>query len=230
MTILEKRRSLFSEEVRQTIQSLKPGDTFAWDRPITIVEFCELLGAETSAELIHGVIYMTPPPSDPHEDLQGWLFFLIKGFVDGYKLGKVRGSRSGVRISATSLREPDILFFSNSSLDRMNVSGIHGAPDFIVEIVDSNDARRDAVTKQDQYGESGVQELWVIDLPRKELRHFVLQEGLYHQLSVDPDGEVEPQAVPGCRLKVAWLFQGPDFPESLSVLDQLLGRAPRDQA
>ena len=167
---------------------------------------------------------MTPPPSDPHEDLYRWLLVVLNIYVEERKLGKVRGSRSGVQVSATSLREPDLLFFSTGSLDRMNASGIHGAPDFVVEIVDSNDARRDAVTKQAQYGEVGVPELWVIDLPQKDLRHFILHGGTYQQLAVDPTGEVEPQAVPGFRLKVGWLFQGPDFPRSLSIVEQLLGR------
>jgi Uma2 family endonuclease len=78
------------------------------------------------------------------------------------------------------------------------------------------------VRKQAQYQDAGVAEIWIIDLPRKELRHFVRREEGYARLSVDPEGEVRAETVDGFRLRVASLFEGPDFPSSLEVVIGLL--------
>jgi hypothetical protein len=43
-------------------------------------------------------------------------------------------------------------------------------------------------------------------------------------ITADGGGEVHARVIPGLRLTVAWFFQGPDFPSSLEVVTQLLGR------
>jgi Uma2 family endonuclease len=156
-------------------------------------------------------------------DLHGWLAVVIGSLVAERGLGQLRGPRAGVRLNPLSLTEPDLLFFGNAHLDRLSPSGVHGAPDFVVEIVDTELTRRDAVRKQAQYQDAGITELWVIDLPRKELRHFVLVDGLYERQVQEPSGEVTAHTVPGLRLRVEWLFQGPRFPSSLKVVIGLLG-------
>ena len=65
-------------------------------------------------------------------------------------------------------------------------------------------------------------ELWVVDIPRRELRHFILEDGQYRRLEVGVDGVAEVTTVEGFRLRVGWLFQGPDFPSSLEVVTRLL--------
>jgi len=154
--------------------------------------------------------------------LHGWLICVVGTYVEERGLGRVLGSRSGVRLGPTSLSEPDVIYFATEHLDRIEPSGVHGIPEFIIEIVDSPVARRDAVRKQAQYQDAGVEELWVIDIPLKELRQFVLVDGRYERREVGPGGEVIARTVPGLRLEVAWLFRGPDFPSSLSVVTALL--------
>lgn len=222
MAVSEKPRSLLLKELKAAARSLKPGESFSLGRPITIEEFCTLGEEPRDIELVNGVIYRVPLPSDAHEALLGWLRKVLGQYVEVCRCGQVRGSRSGVCVGSISLPEPDLLFFSNEHMDRMHPSGRHGPPDFALEVVDSGRARRDTVRKQAQYQEVGIAELWVVDLPRKELRAFVLEEGAYRQLAVDPAGEIEARTVDGFRLRVAWLFQGPGFRSSLEVVTTLL--------
>ncbi|MGV3723169.1 MAG: Uma2 family endonuclease [Actinomycetota bacterium] len=211
------------EEFVETARALQPGESCSLDYPLTVEEFCSLFDeSDSDLQLVNGVVYMTPPPSDAHESLHGWLFKVIGLYVEEVGLGEVRGSRSGVRVSPTSLPEPDLLFFASEHRDRLSPTGVHGVPDLVVEIVDSTSARRDAVRKQAQYQDAGVAELWVIDLPRKELRQFALMDGRYERQEQDASGQVIARTVPGLRLRVEWLFQGPDFPSSLSVVTGLL--------
>lgn len=223
MTVIEQPRPKVKEKVlRDQIAALQPGECFSIDRPITVEEFCDYVSDEWGAELVNGVVFVLCPTTDPHAALSVWLTALLGTFVENRGLGEVRGGRSGVRISGTSLREPDFLFFSKARLGKMTQRGVHGAPDLAIEIVDSAAARRDAVQKQAQYEQIGVAELWVIDLPRAEIRQFVLEDGRYLRLPPEATGEVTARTVGGFHLKAEWCFQGPSFPNSLDVVQNLL--------
>src|SRR5690349_12138943 len=99
-----------AKDLRAQIEALRPGDVFSIDRPITVEEFCEYVPEEGGAELVNGVIYVMSPPTDPHEALAVWLLKVLGQYVEVRGFGEVRGSRSGVLINRTSLREPDLLF------------------------------------------------------------------------------------------------------------------------
>lgn len=221
MSVIE-RPPIETKSLREEIEALQPGDVFSIDRPITVDEFCEYVRDEGAAELVNGVVYIMSPPTDKHEALCVWLTRVIGLYAELRGLGEVRASKSGVLISRTSLREPDLLFFRTERLDQMTARGVHGAPDLVVEIVDSAKARREAVEKQVQYEAIGVAELWVIDLPREEVRLFTLQEGAYERIAPQPDGEIASQTVEGFHLQAAWLFAAPTFPNSLEVVQTLL--------
>ncbi len=211
-----------SDALRKRIEALQPGDVFSIDRPITVEEFCEYVSDELRAELVDGVIYIMTPPTDPHEWISGWLFKVLGQYIEVRGLGEFRGGRSGVLISSTTLRQPDMLFFRKERLDQMTERGVHGAPDLAIEIVESPRARREAVRKQVRYEQIGVREYWVIDRPQRELRQWLLEEEGYRLTRLKPGSELVARTVAGFRLQVAWLFQGPSFPLSLDVVNQLL--------
>src|SRR5205814_2261839 len=129
-------------------------------------------------------------------------------------LGEVRAGRSGVLISSTSLREPDMLLFQKSRLSEMTERGVHGAPDLAVEIVESPKARREVVRKQVQYERIGIREYWVIDRPQREVRQWLLEAGRYELTRLPSGTELVSRTVEGFHLQVEWLFQGPSFPLS----------------
>jgi Uma2 family endonuclease len=221
MAVMDRPRAK-ADVLRERIEALRPGDVFSIDRPISVEEFCEYVSDEGSAELVNGVIFIMSPPTDAHEAVAIWLARVVGLYVELRGLGEVRAGRSGVRISRTSLREPDLLFFRKDRLDHMTGRGVHGAPDLAIEIVDSAKARREAVQKQAQYEEIGVTELWVIDLPRRELRQFLLDDGEFVRVQAERETEVTSRAVEGFRLRSECLFQGPTFPSSLEVVQNLL--------
>jgi Uma2 family endonuclease len=217
-----RRRTLTDEQLRRRLEALKPGDIFSIDRPITVEEFCEYVTDEGQAELVDGVVYVMSPPSDPHEMISVWLLSVLWPYVQARGLGEVRGSRSGVFISNTTLREPDLLFFRKSRLDQMTERGVHGAPDLAVEIVESAKARRDAVRKQADYQRIGIREYWVIDRPQREVRQWLLEGGRYQLTRLTRGEELVSRTVEGFHIQVAWLFQGPSFPLSIDVVNALL--------
>lgn len=107
----------------------------------------------------------------------------------------------------------------------MTTRGVHGAPDLAVEIVESPKARREAVRKQVQYEAIGIPEYWVIDLRQREVRQWLPEEGAYRLQRLKPEDELIARTVEGFHVPVAWLFQGPSFPNSLQVVLELLAES-----
>lgn len=214
-----------SEALLRQIARLRPGESFALDRQITAAEFCACAADEGGSELIDGVVYRMPPPTDAHEALAAWLLALLQVYVQEKELGQVRGGRSGVQTGDASVREPDLVFFGRERLSRMTARGIHGAPDLAVEIVDSADARRIALAKLAEYTGIAVAECWVIDLQRREVLVWPAPGGGPPAESAGrlaPGDVLHSVAIAGFRLEVDWLFQGPNFPRSLGVALDLL--------
>ena len=130
---------------------------------MTAAEFWEEAPDDRKAELINGVMVMAPAPLDIHEKLFGFLFSLLRDYVEEHELGEVRGSRSGVELAADQVYEPDILFVARDRLDIIQRHGLVGAPDLVIEILSASTAAYDRGDKLRVYERAGVRELWLID-------------------------------------------------------------------
>lgn len=212
------------DRVGAAIRALRPGQSLCLDTPLTVDEFYDLLDGEGRFELVNGVVYRSVDVTIAREDFFGWLLVVMRVYVETKRLGRVFGSRTGVRINRTSARMPDLAYISSGHLDRLDRLEIAGAADLAVEIVDSAKSRREAVEKQAQYEQLGVPELWVIDLQRRRFAQFVLKDGAYEEVPPSGDGEVQATVIPGLHLQIAWFFQGPNFPHSLEVVQSLLAQ------
>src|SRR5256885_10731820 len=72
MAHTEEHRPLDMRELRAAVRALRPGGVVRLDRAITVDEFCALYD-DRSLELVEGAIYLSPPPTDSHENFKcGW--------------------------------------------------------------------------------------------------------------------------------------------------------------
>ncbi len=121
------------------------------------------------AELIDGVLYMSPPPSTKHQRVSRRLTKLIDNFLEG-KPCEVFSAPFGVYPLADrdeadddidTMVEPDITVICDPS--KIDDHGCKGAPDFIIEILSPSNRQRDIVTKRRLYQRAGVREYWIVD-------------------------------------------------------------------
>ncbi|MDI6794166.1 MAG: Uma2 family endonuclease [bacterium] len=105
------------EEIHTYPLRLEPETVFCTDRPLTVEEFYEMVDEDTNAELMEGVIVMKSPASYRQETLFSFLYTTLNLYVKERKLGQVLGSRTAVRITNHTAREPDLLFVSKQRLD-----------------------------------------------------------------------------------------------------------------
>lgn len=190
-------------------------------RPLTFDQFVELFGEDDEVELVDGVVVKGMAARDPHENLFGWLYFLLRGYVIAKDLGVIRGSRTAVQITEHRGRLPDILFVRRERAGIVQEKGIYGAPDLVVEIVSPGDRPADIVALEADYRDIGVAEIWFVDQQRKQVRVLRKRDEDYAE-EILSQGVVRSAAVEGFQLEVAWLFAKP-LPLELDILMQLLG-------
>jgi Uma2 family endonuclease len=191
-------------------------------RPLTFEEFVRLFGEDDDVELVDGMVVQRVAARDIHEDLQGWLLFILRGYAEERELGVVRGSRTAVKITEHRGRLPDIVFIRKENAHIVQEDGIFGTPDLVVEIWSPGDRLSDMLAKEADYKSIGVPEIWFIDQQRKQVR--VLKKGKEgYEEKVMRKGVLRSEVVEGFWINVEWLFKRP-LPNVIDALQKILGR------
>jgi Uma2 family endonuclease len=211
-------RSVALSEVREERRLLLPSSL----RPLTFEEFVRLFGEDDDIELVDGMVVQRMAARDIHEDLQGWLSFVLRGYAEAKGLGIVRGSRTAVKITEHRGRLPDIVFVRKENAHIVQEDGIFGTPDLVVEIWSPGDRLSDMLAKEADYKSIGVLEIWFVDQQRRQVR--VLRKGKEgYEERVMKRGVLRSEVVEGFWVKVEWLFKKP-LPNVIDALQKILGR------
>lgn len=115
-------------------------------------------------ELILGAAWaMSPAPSPRHQEVVGDLFVALAGFLRGSPC-KAYVAPIDVYLEefddATTVVQPDVLVVCDPAL--IQGDGIHGAPDFIAEVLSESTATKDLGVKPELYERVGVREYWIV--------------------------------------------------------------------
>jgi Uma2 family endonuclease len=222
MALLERITVERAKPLR-SVEDIPPGTRYVPERLLTVDEFYEMISEDSRAELDEGAIVMPSPAGFWHEDCFGFLFFLLRGFVDARRLGVVLGSRSKVRLGQRIAREPDILFVAESRRELVQRLDVSGGPDLVVEIINSDKGRSEALAKVHQYRNAGVAELWLVDLPARRVIQMLLVGGEYDETILAGEAVLAASTIAGFRLPVALLFSAPgEYPPAYGILQRLL--------
>jgi Uma2 family endonuclease len=192
--------------------------------PFTYDDFCYIVAAKQKADLIDGVVHMTPPDSIGASRLEGWLRWIITGYVDRHELGEVFGSRVALRLDDKNGPEPDILVVLKEHAGRLKKGHVLGPCDLAIEIVSPESVERDYNKKRALYERVGVSEYWIIDEDVKRVTHLRLGPkgyvGVRHR-----KGVMASKVLTGFWLRPEWLWQSPRRPKS-DVLTEILAGVP----
>jgi Uma2 family endonuclease len=136
----------------------------------TLEELHSLPDDGNKYELVRGVLFVTPPPTNEHETILARLTRMLEPYVAARELGFIYHPRSVVRHEGSEV-EPDLM---------VRAPLPHGAsewdeapcPILVVEVLSPSTRRRDQTDKRDFYIAVGVSEYWVIDPERQTVRVF----------------------------------------------------------
>lgn len=171
-------------------------------------------------EWVDGRVVEMAPASTQHQDLAGFLYAVLRLFVEVEGLGVVLPAPYQMKL-ARSGREPDLLFVAEAHRARVRRVHLDGPADLAVEIVSPESKRRDRVEKRVEYEEAGIPEYWLVDPERMALTLFQLgDDGCYRAAEPDAHGRLHSRVLPGFWLDPDWLWREP-LPPVREILRQL---------
>ncbi|MBI1928520.1 Uma2 family endonuclease, partial [Candidatus Poribacteria bacterium] len=173
------------------------GSTPTTQERYTVKDFYRLVPDGQKADLIDGVIYMASSDSTESDDINVFLIYLIKGYVDYKNLGRVSASRFAYKLDEYNAPEPDVAFVRRERMDLIHETGMTGPPDLAIEIVAVESEGRDYEVKKQLYEATGVQEYWIIDPLGMNVEFYRLVGGEYERMPLE-DGDIfRSDALPG---------------------------------
>ncbi|MBO6299876.1 MAG: Uma2 family endonuclease [Lachnospiraceae bacterium] len=138
-------------------------DARKYDEVYTIEDIYDLPEGER-AELIDGQLYMMAAPGLDHQDILGLMFRKMSDCIESHQKDcKVIIAPFAVYLKEDNsiYVEPDLMVVCDRS--KIEKNGVHGAPDFIAEIVSPSSKSMDHIKKMIKYREAGVKEYWIVD-------------------------------------------------------------------
>jgi len=192
-------------------------------RKMTYEEFLAWADEDTLAEWVDGEVVMYSPASRRHQDIRGFLYEALRGYVRPRHLGEVIQAPFQMKLERG--REPDLLFVASEHLDRLKETYLDGPADLVVEIVSPESAGRDRGDKFYEYARGGAPEYWLIDPQMEWAEFYQLEEGRYRLAFSGKEGEYHALVLPDFWLRVEWLWQEP-LPSSTRTLAEIVGMDP----
>ncbi|MDZ4765188.1 MAG: Uma2 family endonuclease [Chloroflexota bacterium] len=175
---------------------------------VTFEEFLTL-DIEGRAEWVDGKVEEHISVTWGHNDLIGFLYVLLKIFLQRKKLGVI--ALPGYPMKLPELkrgREPDLLVVLHTHRERLKPTFLDGAADICIEIVSEESVKRDYETKFKEYQAAGVPEYWIFDTIRQDaIIHVLNDKGKYQVYSRGADGRLLSSLLPEFSLDPALLWQ-----------------------
>jgi Uma2 family endonuclease len=112
-------------------------------------------------ELIHGVLYVTPGPTDQHETIAARLTRLLDPYVAQQGLGYVYRPRAVFNIDGSEV-EPDLMVRQPNATPGAKWANAP-LPSLIVETASPSTRRRDRTDKRELYAEYHIPAYWIVD-------------------------------------------------------------------
>ena len=134
------------------------------------------LPEEKRAELIDGVFYDMASTSVIHQLIAEQIFVQLNSFLRKKKASCVPCiAPVDVQLDCDdrTMVQPDVLVVCDR--EKIQKSGIFGAPDFVAEILSKATRRKDMVVKLAKYAQAGVREYWLIDPDKQNVLVYDLK-------------------------------------------------------
>jgi len=162
------------------------------------------------AELIEGIVVMSPPISNTHGESHGTITYLLKRYAQATP-GISCGSNTSVRLDGKNEYQPDALLrIESGKLAHSKVAPdglLEGGPELVAEIAVSS-AAYDLHEKMAVYQRCLVPEYFVWQVMDSQIHWFALEQGDYVELEPRSDGVIRSRIFPGLWLDVRALVAG----------------------
>jgi Uma2 family endonuclease len=182
-------------------------------RKMTAEEYFQLPETNIHMELIDGELFVydgqegnMPSPKDLHQKISSRLFAF---FVTYLNVDQLRHAPCDIRLDDGNVLQPDILWINpeNDQCVLMDDGYLHGAPDFVVEILSPSNTRRDRIDKFYLYEKYGVQEYWIVNPEEQYIEVYIRKEDTLHHQGGYKEGQTfSSKTLNGATVTLSDLF------------------------
>jgi Uma2 family endonuclease len=162
------------------------------------------------AELIEGIVVMSPPISNTHGEAHGTIPYLLKSYARATP-GVGCLSNASVRLDGKNEYQPDVLLRIQSgklSHSKVGPEGLlEGGPELVAEIAVSS-AAYDLHEKKAVYQRCLVPEYFVWRVMDSQIHWYALDQGDYVELKPRANGVIRSRIFPGLWLDIRALVAG----------------------
>jgi Uma2 family endonuclease len=170
----------------------------------------EYLALDTNrlVEFSHGYVEVLPMPTTSHQLIVAHLYGTLRAFVTARELGTVLFAPLRVQLWPGKFREPDVVFMLAQHAARIGEPFWEGA-DLVMEVVSSDDRRRDLETKRREYAQAGIPEYWIVDPQQARITVLRLDGATYVVHGEFPAGtQATSHLLPGFAVDVTAALGG----------------------
>ncbi|MDR1702473.1 MAG: Uma2 family endonuclease [Sporomusaceae bacterium] len=172
---------------------------------------------EVWEEMLDGkIVAMSPRPLMNHSIVAGNIRCILGNYLRN-KPYMVFGNLD-VYLTEKDRVIPDAMIVCNR--DIIKQSGIHGAPDLIVEVLSPSTAKKDKGYKKKLYEKCGVKEYWLVDTDSHSIEVYLLQGGIFELdevCAIFPDDLIE-KMTEAEKNSIIYEFTTSLFPEMKIIL------------
>jgi Uma2 family endonuclease len=153
-------------------------------------------------ELSDGKVVVHAMPTPRHQAVVLNLAFLLRQTGQG----RVFVAPMPVRLWPGKMREPDVMWYDERHLDRIQ-DQFAGPPDLAIEVLSPSSRSVDLGVRLQEYAEAGIPEYWVVELDAENVSVYTLS-GADYELVVRyrNDEQIQSASVPALSLAAAEVF------------------------
>ena len=185
-------------------------------KPESVYTYADLLewDEETRYELYDGDPVALASPTPDHQRVVRQMLVQIEAFISGSGCrGEAFPAPLDVRLfeedgdrpeDTTTVVQPDLLVVCDK--DKLDRHGVHGAPDFVLEVTSPSTHRNDLYVKFSLYRRAGVREYWIVDPEAKAVQTFTLEDGRYMAQVFTRTDQAPVRIFPGLTIDLTAVF------------------------
>ena len=198
--------------------NLKGDDYLLMKFNVSEDEFWEVANEDSNFELINGVLIIHSPASTEHEELFGYLNFVLRYYTERTEKGRVFGSRLVMRLSEKWNPEPDLMVVMPEHYNRIMETRIEGPADLVIEILSPTTRELDLTKKLPHFRQAGIGEMWIIDPESQEFMiYWEKDEKKWSKENADKF--IESRIFPDLKFKPIWIWERKKYPSSKVIED-----------
>lgn len=171
-------------------------------------------------ELIEGRLIVHSPVATGHQEIVGFLHFLLRYHLALKQLGKVFLGPFTMDLGFSRKFQPDLFFVGTGRPAQLIEDRLLGPADLAIEVGSRSTQHYDQGEKRDYYAEAEVGEYWIVDPFAEKI--FVDRPAGTRVLEVER-GILDSTACPGWWIRAEWLWEE-ELPNPLSCIEEILSR------